>query len=157
RIAGLLPAELLGAERVLRLPDRLAVVLEPQRQWIETGLHRQLVEEQLGAEEALRMAGRAHRPRRIGVAGDGLVPAAARALAEEVARDRDAAALAAVAAAAEAAQAPGRDHALLVEAGANLHQHRRPVARAGVLLEAVEHQLDRRVRLVRQQRDGARL
>src|SRR5439155_14745390 len=134
-IARLAPAEGLGAERVLRLPDRLRVVLDTQCQRIEAGQGGQLVEEQFGAEEALRVPWRAHRPRRVGVTGDVLVLVGALALAEEVVRDRDAAAPRSVADAAEAAQVPGRDHAVRVQAGADLHQHRRPVARAGVLLE----------------------
>ena len=81
--------------------------------------------------------------------------APARSLRDQVVGDRDAAALPVVAAAAPRALVPRDDRAFAVDRGPELHQRRGPVAGARVLFEAVEHELDRRVRSVREQRDGA--
>ena len=102
------------------------------------------------------MTWRAHRPTGIGIGREVFVHAifAPRGLAQEVVGDGDAAALAVVAAAAKGALVPRRDDTVLVEAGAELHQGSGPVAGAGVVFVAVEHELDRRVRRAREQRHG---
>ena len=149
--ARLLPAEPFGAKTPLILADRLVVIVQAELEWIDAGLGGQFIEEQLGAKPALRVTRRAHRPRGVGVHGEFLVARALLRLARVVVGHRDTAAAAVETATAETAPIPRGDRALVVEARAHLHECGRAIARARVLLKAVEHELDRGVRFFGEQ------
>ena len=120
-------------------------VLDPELDRIHLHLVGELVHHDLGDERALRMTRRAHRPLLAGVDEDVLVrPAAIRDPVDV--RQREAGGRAG------AARAPRlgverRDDAVGRDAGLDPRRRRRPVAGREMLFLAIEHQLDRRVRL----------
>ena len=148
----LVPPEFRGALAQIRPPHRVRrlgrQVLDPELDRIHVHLVGELVHHDLGDERALRMAGRAHRPLLARVDEHVLVrPAAIRDPIDV--RQREAGRRAG------AARAPRlgverRDDAVGRHAGFDARGGRRPIAGREMLFLAIEHQLDRRVGLLRE-------
>ena len=148
----LVPAEFRGALAQIRAPHRIRrfrrQVLDPELDRIHVHLVRQLIHHDLGVERALRMAGRPHRPLLAGVGEDVLVRAAAIRDPIDV-RQREAGGGARAACAPRFGIERG-DDAVGRNARFDPRRRRRPIAGCQMLFLAIEHQLDRRIRRLRQ-------